>query len=78
MFAYKARWVPDTMNILLAYTILFGLMIVGYEYRSNYDLNESRKDNGGLIFNRLRLSAQTSWMVDDIEQAVFVLEVMIC
>lgn len=85
------------MNILLAYTIIFGLMIVGsspagasinqafvsklsveervrYEYRSNYDLNESRKDNGGLIFNRLRLSAQTSWMVDDIEQAVFVLE----
>src|SRR5262245_37048806 len=31
-----------------------------YEYRHDFDLNESRKDNGSQFYNRLRLSESAS------------------
>lgn len=31
-----------------------------YEYKEDFDFNESRKDNGGLIFHRLRLNTMAS------------------
>ncbi len=57
---------PDETNLSKHWQQEFGLEErIRYEYKQDFDFNESVKDNGSLFFHRLKLNSQTSLLDDN-------------